>query len=113
MNVITQKTVSDGKPGTKKWKQKYGDNLVCVRYKYDIKNKRKIKTVELEVENEPWEVDVKRIPANKLTRLRVNYGEIHIGKVIRAARGRWDKKSKYWELPYREVVALGLEDRII
>jgi len=38
---------------------------------------------------------------------------VHVAKVIRAAGGRWDKKSKYWELPYREVIALGLEDRII
>ena len=113
MNILTRKTVTAGHPGTKKWIKKYGDKLVCVRYKYDIKNKRKIKTVELEVENEPWEIDTNRIPANKLTRLRVNYGEVHVGKVIRAAGGRWDKKRKCWELPYREVVALGLEDRII
>jgi hypothetical protein len=113
MKIFTKKTVSAGKPGTKKWIKKFGHKLICVRYKYDIENKRKIKTVELEVENQAWELDVNRIPANKLTRLKVDYGEIHVGKVIRAAGGRWDKKNKYWELPYREVVALGLEDRII
>ena len=113
MNVITKKTVTAGNPGTKKWIQKYGENLLCVRYKYDIMNKRKIKTVELEVENEPWEMDVNRIPANKITRLKVNFGEVRIGKLIRSAGGRWHKKNKYWELPYKDVVALGLEDRII
>jgi len=113
MNVITNKTVLAGQPGTKKWIRKHGDNLVCVRYKYDLINKRKIKTVELVVENEPWEMDLNRIPANKLIRLRVNFGEVKIGKLIRAAGGKWHHEKKYWQLPYREVIALGLDDRII
>jgi len=51
-------------------------------------NKRKIKTVELVVENEPWEINKNRIPANKLIGLKVKYGEVHIGKLIRAAGGK-------------------------
>jgi len=41
------------------------------------------------------------------------YGEVHIGKLIRSAGGRWNKKIKLWELPLSDVEALGLEDRIV
>ena len=113
MTVITKKTLIAGQPGTKKWLQKHGEALTCVRYKYDSEKKRKIKTVELVVEDEPWEIDHNRIPANKIIWLRVKYGEVHIDKLIRAAGGRWDPNKKLWELPYKEAVALGLEHRIV
>jgi len=112
MSVITKKTLIAGQPGTKKWLQKYGDALTCVRYKYDSEKKRKIKTVELVVEDEPWEIDRNRIPGNKLIGLRVQYGEVHIGRLIKAAGGKWNPNTKLWELPYKEAVALGLENRI-
>jgi len=112
MSVITKKTLIAGQPGTKKWLQKYGAALTCVRYKYDSENNRKIKTVELVVENEPWEIDRKRIPANKLIGLKVKYGEVHIGRLIKAAGGKWNPHKKLWELPYKEALALGLENRI-
>ena len=45
--------------------------------------------------------------------LTVAYGEVHVGKLKRAAGGRWNRKEKLWQLPYGEVLALGLEDRIV
>lgn len=49
---------------------------------------------------------------NKLIWLRIKYGEFHIGKLIRAAGGKWNPNTKLWELPYKEALALGLENRI-
>ncbi len=54
MSVIVKKTLIAGQPGIKKWLKKYGDALTCVRYKYDSERKRKIKTVDLVVEDKPW-----------------------------------------------------------
>lgn len=101
-----------GKPGTCKWIKKYGDALLCVRYKYDLMNKRKLKTVELIIENEPWDADKNRIPGNKIVGIRVSYGEVETGRLVRSAGGRWDKKKQLWRLPYREAIILGLEGRI-
>ncbi len=50
---------------------------------------------------------------NKIVQLSVKYGEIQIGRLIRAAGGRWNRKEKVWELPYGEVLALGLQDRMV
>ena len=47
-------TVHPGQRGAKKLLTQYGDRLVCVRYRYDDKRQKRIKTVELIVEEEDW-----------------------------------------------------------
>lgn len=113
MSFCTAKTIIAGQPGTQKWQKKFGDALVCVRYKYDAENNRKIKTVELVVEDEPWKADAQRTPANKIIGLQVFYGETSLGRLVRSAGGRWNRKKQLWLLPYREAVNLGLEERIV
>ncbi len=46
-------------------------------------------------------------------RLRIEYGEINLSRAVKSLGGRWIKSKKYWELPYGEVLALGLVERII
>lgn len=111
--MTTKRTLYPGQAGTKKWSKKFGDRLYCVRYKYDAKTNKKLITVELIVDKKAWYPDKKRIPHNKLINIRVKYGEVHIGKLVRAAGGKWNKQKNVWELAYKEVIALGLEDRII
>lgn len=113
MALYTQKTLAAGKPGTKKWIKEYGKKLLYVRYKYDIENHRKLKTVELIVEDEPWDVNKNRIPVNKIIGVRVLYEEKEIQKVIRSLGGKWNREKKYWEMLYSDAVNLGLEGRII
>ena len=105
--------VLPGQPGTKKLLDKYGDRLVCVRYRYDSENHKRFKTMEIILEENDWFKDTKRIPANKIIDLKIVYGETHLGRLVRAAGGRWNRKKKLWELPYSEAMALGLEDRIV
>jgi hypothetical protein len=45
--------------------------------------------------------------------LKVAYGEVEVGKAIKAAGGVWDAQRKVWKLAYKQVVALGLTDRIV
>lgn len=112
MIYYTTKTLHSGKPGTSKWVKKYGDALLCVRYKYDLQNKRKLKTVELIIEDEPWDMDKNRNPGNKIVGIKVAYGEIEIRKLVRCAGGRWNKEKRLWQIPYHEAMSLGLGDRI-
>ncbi len=113
MSVITRKTLITGRPGTKKWAAKYGQNLICVRYKYDTERKVEIKTVELKVEEKPWEINRSKIPANKIVGIRVDYGEVQLGKTVRRAGGKWNREQRVWEVKYQDVVNLGLTDRIM
>jgi hypothetical protein len=43
----TRRKLLPGQPGTKQLVKLYGDRLVCVRYRYDCEQQRRIKTVEL------------------------------------------------------------------
>jgi hypothetical protein len=102
-----------GQPGTKKWLKRYGENLVCVRYRYDQQRKIRTTTVELTVEEGPWRRSNKRIPMNKIVNVRIAYDEVHFRKLVKAVGGKWNPKNKAWQLPYREALELGLEKRII
>jgi hypothetical protein len=109
----TQRKLIPGQPGTKKWMEKYGEKLVCIRYRYDHERKMKLKTVEMIVEETPWEPAAKKIPANKIVDLRIRFGEIELGRQVKAAGGLWNREQKVWKLAYGEAQRLGLETRII
>jgi len=111
--MITRRTLYPGQPGTKKWVKKYGENLLCIRYKYDPENNKKMITVELAEETGDWAKNKMRIPKNKIVQIKVRYGEIDIGRKVRAFGGNWNKEKKVWELPFAHVQALGLTDRIV
>ena len=93
--------------------KRFGEKLICIRYRYDRDRKMKIKTAELIVEENKWTQSRTRIPANKLVHVRIQYGEIKLGRLIKAAGGKWDRDQKVWILRYSEVKSLGLTHRMI
>ena len=56
----TRLSLVPGQNGTKKLVTRYGDRLVCVRYRYDAQRKVRHKTVELIVETTPWDPRARR-----------------------------------------------------
>ena len=102
-----------GQKGTKKLIEKYGDQLLNVRYVYDSEKHLMMKTAEILIEKKPWYRKKDRTSYNKIVHLRIDYGEVKLGRSVKLAGGRWNKVKGYWELPYREAVALGLDNRII
>jgi hypothetical protein len=61
----TRLILKPGQRGTKNLVAKYGDALLCVRFRYDAKIQQRIKTVELIVEKTEWTPhlrDTLRIP---------------------------------------------------
>ena len=109
----TLKRLQPGQPGTKKLLEKYGDKLVCVRYRYDREQKWRTKTAEIIIDEGPLDTSIPRIPANKLVFLRIDFDEMHLRKLVKAADGRWNPDEKLWELPYKIVCELGLRKRIV
>ncbi|GAB4373538.1 MAG: hypothetical protein Kow0042_17510 [Calditrichia bacterium] len=53
-NARTRKMLRPGQPGTKKLSQKFGADLVCVRYRYDATQKKRYTTVEVVIDEAPW-----------------------------------------------------------
>ncbi len=108
-----QRTLTPGRPGTKKLVNQYGDNLVCVRYRYDSKQQQRLTTVEIIIDRQRWTLDPSRTPPNKIMNLRIEYGERELAQQVKALGGRWDRQNKVWKLPFRYVQILKLEDRIV
>jgi len=113
MQMKTLRILKPGQPGTKKLLHKYGESLVCVRYRLDPKAKRRMTTVELIIAEGAQPAKQTRIPMNKKVRLRVAYGEIDVGRKVKAAGGKWNRQLKVWELAYKQTLQLGLTERIM
>jgi len=108
-----KRIIQPGQPGTKKLVEKYGENLVCVRYRYDEQRKRKFKTIELIIENIPWQPNPAKIPMNKVMDLRINGNEVALRNRVKIVGGKWNPWRQVWHLSYKKVVELGLTDRIV
>jgi hypothetical protein len=50
-----RRIVQPGQPGTKKLVERYGDNLICVRYRYDEDKMMMYKTIEIIIDEKPWQ----------------------------------------------------------
>ena len=65
-----------GPKGTKKLIAEYGDQFVCIRYRYDPQKKKRYKTVELIIEEIDWKP---RRKADASVEVKVEWGEVGPG----------------------------------
>ena len=91
----------------------YGEQLVCVRYRYDAERQRRLKTVELIVEEKPWTPSGPRRTEQQAVAVRVAASEVALRTQVKRAGGQWDPQRQVWLSPYERVVALGLAGRIM
>ena len=106
-------TLLPGDRGAKQLQEQYGDQLICVRYRYDEQRQRRFKTVELIVKEYDWRSSEQPQPSDRLMQIRVAVSEMEVRQRIKEAGGRWNPQLRVWELRHDQVVALGLESRII
>lgn len=106
----TRLTLQPGRPGTKRLVKEFGERLVCVRYRYDDLRNRRLKTVELIVEDVPW---LSRDAQTRLVDIYVEHFDYALRAEVRENGGHWQPSTRTWRLRYATVVALGLESRIV
>ena len=104
------KKLAPGQPGAKKLTERFGEQLVCVRYRHDAKAGRRYTTVELVVDEGPMPID-KRTPS--VVHLRVDYDERALQQAIRQQGGIWDRKLRVWRVQRDAVLSLQLQDRVL
>jgi hypothetical protein len=110
----TRLNLRPGMRGTKKLVTKYGDRLVCVRYRYDAAQGKRYKTVELIEETADWvPASASGIAPERIVAVQVTYGETELRQQVKAAGGQWNSAQKVWALRYDQVVRLGLAERIV
>ena len=67
----TRLILKPGQKGTKRLAEKYGDALVCVRFRYDAELQQRLKTVELVVERVDWTPPPSKYSPDTLVPLRI------------------------------------------
>jgi hypothetical protein len=87
--------------------------LVCVRYRYDERHSRRLKTVELIVEEPPWWPEARDLAGEEIVQVQVQWPERELRDAVASAGGRWNPQKRVWEVRYDRIVDLGLEDRIV
>ncbi len=114
----TRVTLKPGNKGTKKLVTQFGERLVCVRYRYDAVAQVRYKTVELVIEQLPWNpaqrarrqgAGPRRPPV--LVGLRVHFHEEQLRRRVKDAGGRWLPQEKLWVVPIGVARRLGLAHR--
>lgn len=109
----TRLKLKPGQRGTKKMLEAYGEQLVCVRYRYDAERGKRFKTVELIVDEAVWQPRPRRPKGETIVGVRVKWGESQLSYLVKQAGGKWNRERKVWELRYDQALALGLESRIV
>jgi len=96
-------------------RDEYGDQFVCLRYRYDHEPRRKYKTSELVVEESDWNpvsLPVSGSISEDLVGVEAKIEEFVLRTKVKHAIGRWDPQSRLWRLTRRSAELLGLSDRI-
>jgi hypothetical protein len=105
-------TLQPGQKGTKKRCDRYGAQLVCVRDRDDAARQRRLKTVELIVEEGPWHPGCTARRGSETVGVRVTFPEVSWQRQVKLAGGRWNPARRVWEWGRDQALKLGLKDRI-
>jgi hypothetical protein len=107
-----KKKLKLGQDSTKSLLDKYGEQLICVRYRDDEEHGLRHKTIELIVESIPWKPQTREIPGDAIVGVKVGLQEVELQTAVRQAGGKWNRELQLVELRYDKVVALDLTSRI-
>lgn len=101
---IVLKKILRAAPGAKRLAERYGDALLCVRYRADRQTGQRPTTVELVAD---------RRPLPPLAGVRIAYEETDLRRQVKTVGGQWDAETKLWRLPKSVMRKLKLEARVV
>ena len=103
------KGIAPGQPGSRRWFERFGDALVCVRYRVDAEAGRRLVTVELQVDAAPLR------PRNddQAVLVRIEWRETELRELARQHGARWDSTARAWRTTRAIARKLRWVDRIV
>ncbi len=108
----TRLVLRPGQRGTKQLVGKYGDALICIRFRYDEVTRKRLKTVELIEEQTDWEPPPPRFAPDTLVPLRIAASNMPLRVKVKAAGGKWIPEEQLWYVRYGAIVGSPLEKHI-
>jgi len=108
-------TLRPGMSATKKLLARYGERLVCVRYRCDRATGRRVKTAELIVEDVAWAGRARKPRRNDrdFVAVRIAWKESGLRAAVKHAGGIWRPRQRLWELSWDAVRTLGLHGPVV
>jgi hypothetical protein len=103
------KTLRPLQPGTLKLLRRYGDALVCVRYREDATRTTRYTTVELVVESRPAS---RKARDGEAVEVRIEWRETTLRARAKSLGAELDPQTAMWKMTYRVARILGLTDRL-
>lgn len=91
----------------------YGDALVCVRYRYDVKKRKQFKTIEIIVDESDWTPPPPKFPERALVGLRIGFQEKTLQEQAKVLGARWDREKRLWLVRYGLIAGTKLEKFIV
>ena len=104
------KTLRPHQPGTLKLTRRYGEALLCVRYREDGPGKRRCTTVELIIDEGPVQ---RRLNDRSIVHVKIPWHEYEVRARAKALLAKWDSRTQTWRMSMRIARALGLESCIL
>ncbi|MBK7616634.1 MAG: hypothetical protein IPJ08_20025 [Burkholderiales bacterium] len=102
------KTLSPEQPGTMRLLRRYGDALVCVRYREDPQRAQRYTTVELIVDRRPF-----RPRGDPQVAVQIDYAEARLRQRAQELGAEWNPTKRAWVMPFSVAERLKLLDRIV
>ena len=111
----TRTTLRPGQKGTRKLVDRFGDRLVCVRYRYDTGSGRRHTTVELIVSSGPWRPKERRPRRrdDEIVVVRIAFHEADLRERAKRLGAVWRPAQKLWEISWLDAKRLGIVDRVV
>ena len=91
-----------GQNGTQRLVNRFGDALLCVRYRYDELNDENLTTVEIIVDRRPRDRNL-RFRDTDIVSVSVHYTEKELRDRLKVAGGRWDPEERVWKVLYGSI----------
>jgi hypothetical protein len=113
--VETRLTLRPGQNGTKKLVERYGERLVRVRYLYDARTGRRLKTVELIIESVAWTPRTRhpRRRDDEIVAVRIAFEETDLRARALRLGAVWRPAQKLWEISWGNAKRLGIASRVV
>ena len=79
----TRSTLRPGQPGTRKLVEKYGAQLLCVRYRYDALKRKRYTTAEIIVEESAWDPLPSAVARRERVAVRIDAKETRLREKVK------------------------------
>jgi hypothetical protein len=90
-----------GQKGTRRLASRFGDALVCVRYRYDERTGDNLTTAEIIVDRRPRLK--RRLRDMDMVTVAVSYSETELREKLKGAGGRWSSEERVWRVSFGAI----------